>query len=651
MRPRAPRPGGSPRERDVVTPPPACHRASAVSSASATRSSRRRWSPGARCTSAWTSTTWRRERAGSSPSTPSRAPWCGTSTSRPDRCAALVRPTRSAASTATTPSNSSGWRPASSTSRSGCDHDRTHHRVRQRVVVGGPRPRPRAPVLRDQQLRHRCRPGHTDTGPHHAALRRSVGRPPDGRPYRPGVGDRARSTTTTWPSGRHPICSRSMSMARPTDVVGIGNKDGTYYVVDRDGVNDPQRRQVERSRSVGLPYWATNVVPGGAIGGIIATASVDEATRRVFFSTAPANQRGQSAASHGARPRSGHRCRGLAEPRDRRSRRRRQLRRHQWCARCGAGRQRHHPAPADVRRRDGTLLFDEIIGQPGTLSGIASGAGGASTERCWWAPGSAAGRAADRAPVTSRRTRPRRSSRCASPAPSPVRVLLPRSALVWSRSPKATGAPSRPACRSRCRSPRRRRSPSRGRRFPGRGRPPPPTTSWPPRAPSPSPRARPPRSSRCPSSATGRTRTTRSPWSDSTSPPTPRWGASSGWARCAYSTTTLRRSSAPGAAGSPRATWPPPRSASPCGCHESVDGRCRCRGGRSTARPPPPPTISPRREPCCSHPASATPRSSSRWSATRWPNRARERLSIDFVDPVNATIEPARVSVIIVDDD
>ncbi len=36
-----------------------------------------------------------------------------------------------------------------------------------------------------------------------------------------------------------------------------------------------------------LPYWRTKVVPGDSQGGIIATAAVDEAARRVYFSTAP----------------------------------------------------------------------------------------------------------------------------------------------------------------------------------------------------------------------------------------------------------------------------------------------------------------------------------------------------------------------------
>ena len=59
-------------------------------------------------------------------------------------------------------------------------------------------------------------------------------------------------------------------------MVGIGSKDGTYYVLDRDGVN----------QITGMiePYWQRNVVPGGAAGGIIASGAV--AGDRVLFSTA-----------------------------------------------------------------------------------------------------------------------------------------------------------------------------------------------------------------------------------------------------------------------------------------------------------------------------------------------------------------------------
>jgi outer membrane protein assembly factor BamB len=73
----------------------------------------------------------------------------------------------------------------------------------------------------------------------------------------------------------------------PRDVVGVGSKDGTYYVIDREGVNVRTGVRWDDADPSGLPYWATNVVPGGPAGGIIATSAVDEAARRVYFSTAP----------------------------------------------------------------------------------------------------------------------------------------------------------------------------------------------------------------------------------------------------------------------------------------------------------------------------------------------------------------------------
>jgi outer membrane protein assembly factor BamB len=60
------------------------------------------------------------------------------------------------------------------------------------------------------------------------------------------------------------------------EVVGIGVKDGTYYLLDRDGVNEITGR-IE-------PYWQTNTVPGGDFGGIIASAAVAEG--KVLFGTA-----------------------------------------------------------------------------------------------------------------------------------------------------------------------------------------------------------------------------------------------------------------------------------------------------------------------------------------------------------------------------
>lgn len=60
------------------------------------------------------------------------------------------------------------------------------------------------------------------------------------------------------------------------EVVGVGGKDGTYHVLDRDGVNEITGR-VE-------PYWQTNVVYGGPQGGIIGSPAVGDG--RVFFNTA-----------------------------------------------------------------------------------------------------------------------------------------------------------------------------------------------------------------------------------------------------------------------------------------------------------------------------------------------------------------------------
>jgi len=158
-----------------------------------------------------------------------------------------------------------------------------------------------------------------------------------------------------------------------TDVVGIGNKDGTYYVVDRDGVNARNGVTWNDPDPTGLPYWATNVVPGGAIGGIIATASVDEATRRVFFSTAPGLSVGnpQRPTVHALDLDTGAvvwQNRETSFPAGDAS----------YGATSGV------PGVVLVGSvitphlrmydaSDGTLLFDENIGQPGTLSGIASG--------------------------------------------------------------------------------------------------------------------------------------------------------------------------------------------------------------------------------------------------------------------------------------
>ncbi len=71
------------------------------------------------------------------------------------------------------------------------------------------------------------------------------------------------------------------------DVLGVGNKDGTYYVLDRDGINEVNAVAWDDVDPSLLPYWRTQLVPGGDIGGIIATSAVDEDQRRIYISTAP----------------------------------------------------------------------------------------------------------------------------------------------------------------------------------------------------------------------------------------------------------------------------------------------------------------------------------------------------------------------------
>ncbi len=73
----------------------------------------------------------------------------------------------------------------------------------------------------------------------------------------------------------------------PREVVGVGNKDGTYYVIDRDGTNEVTSVAWNDFEPSTLPYWQTNLVPGGPAGGVIAPAAVDETAGRIYMSTAP----------------------------------------------------------------------------------------------------------------------------------------------------------------------------------------------------------------------------------------------------------------------------------------------------------------------------------------------------------------------------
>ncbi len=71
------------------------------------------------------------------------------------------------------------------------------------------------------------------------------------------------------------------------DVLGVGNKDGTYYLLGRDGVNETSGVRWDDADPGALPYWRTTVVPGGPAGGFVATAAVDDAADRIYAGTAP----------------------------------------------------------------------------------------------------------------------------------------------------------------------------------------------------------------------------------------------------------------------------------------------------------------------------------------------------------------------------
>src|ERR671918_3191281 len=71
--------------------------------------------------------------------------------------------------------------------------------------------------------------------------------------------------------------------SRTRDVVGVGNKDGTYYVLDREGVNALTGVHWDDPDPSTLPYWATKVVPGVEIGGIPVTAGAHANAVRVRF--------------------------------------------------------------------------------------------------------------------------------------------------------------------------------------------------------------------------------------------------------------------------------------------------------------------------------------------------------------------------------
>jgi len=74
---------------------------------------------------------------------------------------------------------------------------------------------------------------------------------------------------------------------RDVDVVGIGGKDGTYYVLDRDGVNERTGQGFDPLDALALPYWTQTLVDPSPIGGIIGTPAVDQKARRIYLATGP----------------------------------------------------------------------------------------------------------------------------------------------------------------------------------------------------------------------------------------------------------------------------------------------------------------------------------------------------------------------------
>ena len=249
-------------------------------------------------------------------------------------------------------------------------------RLRQRVVVGRVRRRAGPAVLRHEQLRHRRRPERPR--PRRRRCRRTTRPSSRSTPMarRRGGGGRVRSTTTTSPSARRRTCSRSTSAAQPRDVVGIGGKDGTYYVAR------PRRRERARRRRVGRRRPVEHCRTGGRRSSPAAPPAASSAPRRSTRRARRVVLLDRARLGPVTRRSSRPSTRSTSTP----------VR--------SSGRTPVRPAsPADASfgptsgvpgvvivgsvvtphlriydATDGTLLLDRNVGSPGTLSGIASGA-------------------------------------------------------------------------------------------------------------------------------------------------------------------------------------------------------------------------------------------------------------------------------------
>ena len=242
-RPRARRSGSS-------TPAPAARRATPRPSATRSLSSpggAAGRGPGA--SSAWTSTTARPARAASTRS-PRRTGGCaGTSTWR---AGATCTPERDDDIRRFDGFHSAdAARPAGDffATRDGCDFDRTETACGNVWSPVSVDTEPQADLLHVEQLRHRRRPDDARSRRRRcrSTTRRSSRCTTTAR--RPGPGVRARSTTTTSPSAPAPNLFTATIEGKERDVVGIGGKDGSYYLLDRDGTNEITGK-IE-------PYWTT----------------------------------------------------------------------------------------------------------------------------------------------------------------------------------------------------------------------------------------------------------------------------------------------------------------------------------------------------------------------------------------------------------
>ena len=179
-----------------------------------------------------------RARAASYASTRATAAWCGASTSRPTQTCRPFAGDDIRRFDGYHSEAELGLPEDFLATRPGCDFDRTGN------ACGNVWSSPAVDLRRGlfyialEQLRHRRRSGHAAAAAADAAVRRGDLRRHARR--RAGLGVAAARGRQRRPLLRRraePLRS-ARSAAQVREVVGIGGKDGTYYVLDRDGVNE-----------------------------------------------------------------------------------------------------------------------------------------------------------------------------------------------------------------------------------------------------------------------------------------------------------------------------------------------------------------------------------------------------------------------------